>query len=147
MSVMNVKRHMAIAGTLLLLSLLLVALAIQAAPSSAQSYDPRQRDGLDVLQPVTASTTSTVAQDPRQRDGFDAQQPIAGITSVVTNGAQPAASSGTSTTTWIVAGSIAAALIIVLAAWALLRRRQQPGEGASATYCARYPEDAVCGAA
>jgi hypothetical protein len=134
-------------SALLLSSLLLVALAVQAAPAWAQSHDPRQRDGLDVLQPVGGSSTSSVLHDPRQSDGFDVLRPVAGITtSAVTNGAQPATWPATSTTSWMVAGSIAAALIIVLTAWALLRRRQ-PGERASATYCAHHLEDPACGAA
>jgi hypothetical protein len=126
-----------------LLSLLLVAPAVQATPASSQSHDPRQRDGLDVQQPVARNSTSTVAQDPRQRDGFDVEQTVAGMpTSTVTNGTQPA---GQSAATWIIAGSMAAALIIALAAWALLRRRQ-PGDRSAATYCAQHFEDPVCGA-
>jgi hypothetical protein len=140
-----IRKTLGLPAALLLLSLLLVA--VLAGPASAQSPDPRLRDGFDVHRPVATSSTSTVAHDPRLRDGFDAQQAITGIQpTVVTREAQPAASSGTSTTSWIVAGSIAAALIIVLATWMLLRRRRQTGERAPATFCAHHPEDAVCSA-
>ena len=59
---------------------------------------------------------------------------------------QPA-SSGTSSTTYWLIGSAVAVLIAGIGAWALLRRRRQPAESASAAYCARHPEDSLCGAA
>jgi hypothetical protein len=139
----STRKAFGLLSALPLLSLLMVALAVPAAPASAQSHDPRQRDGFDVQLPIAGNSTSTVAQDPRQRDGFDVKQDVAGIpATTITNGTQPAASSATA---WFVAGSIVAALIIALAAWALLRRRQ-PNDRSSASYCMQHREDPVCGA-
>ena len=58
----------------------------------------------------------------------------------------PASSDASSTTAWIAVGSAAAVLLVGFAAWALLRRRRQPGELASAAYCAQHPEDPLCSA-
>jgi hypothetical protein len=61
--------------------------------------------------------------------------------------AQPASSGTTSRSAWIVAGSAAAIVLVGFAAWALTRRRRQPGDRASAAYCAQHPDDAMCAAA
>lgn len=61
--------------------------------------------------------------------------------------AQPASTGATSRSAWIAAGSAAAIVLIGFAAWALTRRRRQPGDRASAAYCAQHPEDAMCTAA
>jgi hypothetical protein len=61
--------------------------------------------------------------------------------------AQPASTGATSRSAWIAAGSAAAIVLIGFAAWALTRRRRQPGDRASAAYCAQHPDDALCTAA
>jgi len=57
----------------------------------------------------------------------------------------PASSDASSASAWIAVGSAAAVLLVGFAAWALMRRRQ-PGELASAAYCAQRPEDPQCSA-
>jgi hypothetical protein len=63
------------------------------------------------------------------------------------SGAAPASSDTSSSTGWMFAGSAAAILFVAFLAWALIRRRRQPGERASAAYCAQHPEDALCATA
>ncbi len=61
--------------------------------------------------------------------------------------AQAASTGGTSRSAWIAAGSAAAIVLVGFAAWALMRRRRQPGDRASAAYCAQHPDDAMCAVA
>jgi hypothetical protein len=140
---------------LLLLSLLVFATGIQAAQAAvvagtgtgsgtASSTAPPQLQGLTAArahqhdQGGAVSVTAVTAPAGTQGRGGVALAPFAS-----TSGAQTASSSTSSTTAWIVGGA-AAVLIAGIAAWALIRRRRQPGEPASATYCAQHPEDALC---
>lgn len=151
------KRLARFAG-LLLLSLLVVATGIQAAQAAtingtgagsgtASSTAPPQLQGLTAArahqhdQGVVVSVIAVTAPAGTQGRGGVALAPFAS-----TSGAQTASSSTSSTTAWIVGGA-AAVLIVGFAAWALIRRRRQPGEPASATYCAQHPEDSLCMAA
>jgi hypothetical protein len=152
------KRLARLAG-LLLLSLLVFATGIQAAQAAAvadsgagsgtaSSTAPHQLQGLTAArahqhdQGVVVSVAAVTATAGTQGRGGVALAPFTSA-----SGAQPASSSTSSTTAWIAAGSAAAALIVGFAAWALIRRRRQPGEFASATYCAQHPEDSLCMAA
>jgi len=118
-----VQRRLALLAGLLIPSSLVFATGIQAATPSAPL------DGW-----VTAANT-----DARN-------QGVLGAVPAPASGAQPASSDASSTTAWIAFGSAAAVLLVGFAAWALLRRRRQPGELASAAYCAQHPEDPLCSA-
>jgi len=118
-----VQRRLALLAGLLIPSSLVFATGIQAATPSAPL------DGW-----VTAANTAA------------RNQGVVGAAPAPASGAQPASSDASSATAWIAVGSAAAVLLVGFAAWALMRRRRQPGELASAAYCAQHPEDPQCSA-
>jgi hypothetical protein len=151
-----VQKRLARFAGFLVLSLLLVAVSVQAAQAlRVQGSGP-------VAVPQTTSSQlqglTTAAQNQHHQGaaasaslltpaaGTQGRGGVALAPSTPASGAQPASSTTSSTTAWIV-GSVAAVLIVGFAAWALIRRRRQPGELASAAYCAQHPEDSLCGAA
>ena len=148
---------------LLLLSMLVFAIGVQAAAaavvdgggagSGAASFAPATQ-----LQGLTAAAgtqgrggVAVAAVAPTQSQALTAAQRhhFGGRFQPTTNVlAAQAASSGTSSrTAWIAAGSAAAIVLVGFAVWALTRRRRQPGDRASAAYCAQHPDDAMCAAA
>jgi hypothetical protein len=153
----TVQRRLARLAGLLLLTLLVFATGVQAAQAAlvagagvgsdtASFTAPARLQGLtptaqSANQPGVAVSGTRVATSARtQGRGGITLAPLAA------SGVRPASSGTSSTTAWIVAGSAAALLIVIVAAWVLIRRRQ-PGELASATYCAQHPEDSLCAAA
>jgi len=150
------KRLTRFAG-LLVLSLLLVAVSVQAA----QAMRVEGSGSGAVPQTTSSQLQGLTSSAQHQHD-----QGVAGSVSLLTpaagtqgrggvalapstpaSGAQPASSGTSSTTAWIVAGTAAAVLLVGFAGWALIRRRRQPGELASVTFCAQHPEDSLCRAA
>jgi len=149
------KRLTRFAG-LLVLSLLLVAVSVQAAQAMRV-----EGSGSGAVPQTTSSQLqglTTAAQHQHDQGvggsvslltpaaGTQGRGGVALAPSTPASGAQPAASGTSSTTAWIV-GTAAAVLIVGFAAWALMRRRRQPGELASVAYCAQHPEDSLCIAA
>jgi hypothetical protein len=140
---------------LVLLSLLVFAIGVQAAPAAVVAGSGA---GSGAVVSVTAATAPAGTQGrggaavaslaPAQPQGLTAAQrhhfggrfqPTANI--LATQAASPGA---TSRSAWIAAGSAAAIVLVGFAAWALTRRRRQPGDRASAAYCAQHPDDAMC---
>ena len=151
-----VQKRLARFAGLLVLSLLLVAVSVQAAQALRV-----QGSGLGAVPQTTSSQLQglTTAAQNQHHQGVAASAPlltpaagtqgrggVALAPSTPASGAQSASSGTSSTTAWIVGGA-AAVLIVGIAAWPLVRRRRQPGELASAAYCAQHPEDSLCGAA
>jgi len=151
-----VQKRLARFAGLLVLSLLLVAVSVQAAQALRV-----QGSGLGAVPQTTSSQLqglTTAAQNQHHQGaaasaslltpaaGTQGRGGVALAPSTPASGAQPASSATSSTTAWIV-GSVAAVLIVGFAAWALMRRRRQPGELASVAYCAQHPEDSLCRAA
>ena len=149
------KRLTRFAG-LLVLSLLLVAVSVQAAQAMRV-----EGSGSGAVPQTTSSQLqglTTAAQHQHDQGvggsvslltpaaGTQGRGGVALAPSTPASGAQPAASGTSSTIAWIV-GTAAAVLIVGFAAWALMRRRRQPGELASVAYCAQHPEDSLCIAA
>ena len=149
------KRLTRFAG-LLVLSLLLVAVSVQAAQAMRV-----EGSGSGAVPQTTSSQLqglTTAAQHQHDQGvggsvslltpaaGTQGRGGVALAPSTPASGAQPAASGTSSTTAWIVGGA-AAVLIVGFAAWALIRRRRQPGELASVAYCAQHPDDSLCRAA
>jgi len=93
---------------------------------------------------AAATATSTTTQDGwLTAANTAARDQVVGAVPVPASGAQSASSDTSSTTAWIAVGSVAAVLLVGFATWALMRRRQ-PGELASAAFCAQHPEDSRC---
>jgi hypothetical protein len=138
------QKRLAVLAGLLLLSLLVFATGVQAA-QAATGVSPlaatQGRGGLDLRGTSLAATGVSPLAATQGRGGFDAAR------FARASGAQPASSGTSSTTAWIVSGSAAAVLFVAFLAWAVIRRRRQPGERASAAYCAQHPEDALCATA
>ncbi len=132
---------------LLLLSLLVLTIAVQAAqaayvqgtgagsgtittaqlPTLAQIH---QHQGVGASAPRVAAALSPLAQ--HRHNGFVVPNTVAG--SGTSNTAQPSASSGiSSTTVWIAAVAVVGALLI--GSWALARRRQQRQTAEAAPGC------------
>ena len=162
------QKRLAVLSGLLLLSLLVFATGVQAALAatgvspltgtqgrggldlrgtslSATGVSPlaatQGRGGLDLRGTSLAATDVSPLAGTQGRGGFDAAR------FARASGAQPASSGTSSTTAWIVSGSAVAVLFVAFLAWAVIRRRRQPGERASAAYCAQHPEDALCATA
>jgi hypothetical protein len=111
-----------------------------SAPAATAAVGTQGRGGFaDVPFPATQQKGLTAAQGPH---AFGRFQPTSNRVA-----AQAASADTSSTSAWIAAGSAAALVVVGLGAWALMRRRRQPGESASAAYCAQHPEDALCMAA
>jgi hypothetical protein len=150
------QRRLALLAGLLLLSLLVLEMSIQAAQAmnSGGSGAGSGRSTISALQ------LPTLAQIQQHR-GIGPYAPVmtaqagtqgrGGVAVASLTPTQPkaltAASSGSSTSAWISAGSAAAIVLVGFAAWALMRRRRQPEARTSAAYCAQHPEDALCTAA
>ena len=129
----TVQRRLTLLVGLLLLSLLVFAIGVQVAQAALVSGS----GGGSGSAPVTTPAGTEVGRG--------------GVGLAPASGAQDSWSvmpttSGTSSTTYWLIGSAVAVLIAGIGAWALLRRRRQPAESASAAYCARHPEDSLCGA-
>lgn len=137
----TVHRRLALLAGLLLVSLLVFATGIQAAPAATAAEGTGAGSDTAATPPTSLDGWVTAANTAPRNQGV--------VGAVQASGAQPASSDASSTTAWIVAGSAAvlAVLIVGIAAWALMRRRRQPGESPLATYCARHPEAPVCTAA
>lgn len=112
-----------------------VSVAASTAPAGTQG-----RGGVAVASLTPAQPQGLTAA--QRHHYFGRFQPTANILA-----AQPASPGATSRSAWIAAGSAAAIVLVGFAAWALTRRRRQPGDRASAAYCAQHPEDAMCAAA
>src|SRR5664280_1402838 len=136
---------------LLLLSLLVFAIGVQAAQaalvsgtgagSSTASFasapaGTQGRGGVAVAA-VTPSQPQGLTAAQRHHY-FGRFQPTSNVLA-----AQPASTGATSRSAWIAAGSAAAIVLIGFAAWSLTRRRRQPGDRTSAAYCAQHPDDAT----
>jgi len=124
-------RRLAGFASLLLLSLLLVAVFVQAAPAM-HDFGSGAGGG------VTVASAGTAQAGTLGRGGVSLPAGVAAARA-------PAPTSGTSSSTpWIAAGIIAAAFVAAIAVWATSRRRSvRP----SAEYCSLHPDDALCGAA
>jgi len=162
------QKRLAVLEGLLLLSLLVFATGVQAA-QAATGLSPlagtQGRGGLDLRGTSLSATGVSPLAGTQGRGGLDLRgtslaatdvSPLAGTQGrggldaariARASGAQPASSGTSSTTVWIVAGSAAVILFVAFLGWALIRRRRQPGERASAAYCAQHPEDALCATA
>jgi hypothetical protein len=135
----TLQRRLELLSGLLLLALLVFAIGIQAAQA-----DPLARVGTT---PGNASTTPAPGTQGRGGVALVPSAPASGVQdswSVMAATSGTSSSSGTSSTSYWIIGAAAAVIIAGIGAWALLRRRRQP---ASAAYCARHPEDSLCGAA
>ncbi len=136
----TLQRRLTFLVGLLLLSLLVVAIGVQVAPALVVS------DGGGGSAPAVTTAAGTEVG----RGGVGLVAPAAGVQdswSVTAATTGTSSTSGTSSTTYWLIGAAVAALIASIGAWALMRRRRQPAESASAAYCARHPEDSLCGAA
>ena len=132
MKITGLRRLASLAG-LLLLSLLLVAVFVQAAPAM-NAYGSGAGGG------VTVASVGTPQAGSQGRGGV--ALPAGGVAAA----RAPAPTSGTSSSTpWIVSG-IAAALVVAIAVWAATRSRRRSVRP-SAQYCSLHPDDALCGAA
>ena len=147
----TLQRRLTLLVGLLLLSLLVFAIGAQVAQAMLRAEGasgaaavttpaPGTEVGRGGVAILAASGPQTASAGTQGRGGIG--RPAAADAQAVT---QPA-SSGTSSTTYWLIGSAVAVLIAGIGAWALLRRRRQPAESASAAYCARHPEDSLCGA-
>ena len=147
------RKSAVVAG--LLLALLLSAVAAQAALALNDQ-------GSGVGGGVRLASATIPAAGTQGRGGIAAVlAPAPGVAAVPASASQagggiasavaaaPAASQSTSTssTTWIAIVLSLAALFVGVVAWALINNRRRPAESSLADFCARYPEDPVCGAA
>ena len=143
----RVQTRLALLAGLLILSSLVFVTGIQAAtpPSPLDGWVTTANTAQDDQGVAGAAAT---AQDGWLTAANTAQrsQGVVGAVTAPVSGAQPASADTSSTTAWIAVGSAAAVLLVGFAAWALMRRRRQPGELASAAYCAQHPEDPLCNA-
>ena len=152
-----VQKRLARFAGLLVLSLLLVAVSVQAAQALRV-----EGSGSGAVPQTTSSQLqglTTAAQHQHDQGvggsvslltpaaGTQGRGGVALAPSTPASGAQSASSGTSSTTAWIAAVSAAAVLIVGIAACPLVRRRRQPGELASAAFCAQHPEDSLCEAA
>lgn len=152
------KRLTRFAG-LLVLSLLLVAVSVQAAQAmrvegsgsvAVSQTTSSQPQGLTTAaqnhhhQGAAGSVSAATPRAGTQGRGGVTFAPFTPASGTQT--ASSTTSTTSSTTAWIV-GTAAAVLIVGIAVWALMRRRRQPGELASASYCSQHPDDSLCRAA
>jgi LPXTG-motif cell wall-anchored protein len=155
----TVQRRLALLAGLFLLTLLVFATGVQVAQAVLVTGAGVGSDAVSFTASAHLAGSTPAAQRAHQQGVAVSGTRVAtsartqgrgGITlapPAAASGVQPASSGTSSTTAWIVAGSAAALLIVGIAAWVLTRRRRQPGELASATYCAQHPEDSLCTAA
>ena len=113
-------RRLAILAGLLLLSLLLVAVFVQAGT-------PARGDASAAASLPSSTALQAAAAELGQAGVVAARAP-----------SPPALTS--SSTQWIVTGIVAAALIVAIAVWATARGRRDE-------YCSIHPDNALCGAA
>ena len=160
----TVQKRLARFAGLLLLSLLVIATGVQAAQAATLqgtgaagggSTSVSQTARIQLQGPLSAAlqqlhhgdvASVSVATAPA---GTQGRGGVNSAPFTPASGTQPASSTTSttsSTTAWIV-GTAAAVLIVGIATWALIRRRRQPGELASAGYCAQHPDDSLCGVA
>ena len=133
MKITGLRRLASLAG-LLLLSLLLVAVFVQAAPAM-NAYGSGAGGG------VTVASVGTPQSGSQGRGGV--ALPAGGVAAA----RAPAPTSGTSSSTpWIVTGIVAVAFVAAIAVWAAARSRRRSVRP-SAQYCSLHPDDALCGAA
>jgi hypothetical protein len=118
MKITGLRRLASLAG-LLFLSLLLVAVFVQAGTPS----------GGDVSAAAASLPSSTALR---------AAAAELGQAGAVAARAPSPPSVTSSSTQWVVAGIVAAALIITIAVWATARSRK-------AEYCSIHPDNALCG--
>jgi hypothetical protein len=167
------QRRPALLAGLLLLSLLVFAMSIQAAQamnssgsgagSGKSTIDAlqvptlaqiQQHQGIGPYAPVTTAQAGTQGRGgvavasltPTQPKALTAAQRYRYVGRGFNSSLQPG-SSGSSTSALIAAGSATAIVLVGFAAWALMRRRRQPEARPSAAYCAQHPEDGLCAAA
>jgi hypothetical protein len=117
MKITGLRRLASLAG-LLFLSLLLVAVFVQAGTPA--------RGGVSAAASLPSSTAlRAAAAELGQAGAVAARAP-----------SPPSVTS--SSTQWVVAGIVAAALIVTIAVWATARSRK-------AEYCSIHPDNALCG--
>jgi hypothetical protein len=149
------QRRIALLAGLLLLSLLVFAMSIQAA-QAMNSGGSGAGSGKSTISTLQLPTLAQI----QQHRGIGPYAPVmtaqagtqgrGGVAVASLTPTQPKAlttASGSSTSAWIAVGSAAAIVLVGFAAWALMRRRRQPEARTSAAYCAQHPEDALCTAA
>jgi len=132
MKITGLRRFASLAG-LLLLTLLLAAVFVQAA-LAMNDYGSGAGGG------VTVASVGTAQAGTLGRGGVSLPAGVAAARA-------PAPTSGTSSSTpWIVTGIVVAAIAVAIAAWATARSRRRSARP-SAEYCTLHPNDALCGAA
>jgi len=149
------QRRPALLAGLLLLSLLVFAISVQAA-QAALVTGTGAGSGKSTISALQVPTLAQV----QQHQGIGPYAPVTtaqagtqgrgGVAAASLTPTQPkalTAASGSSTSAWIAAGSAAAIVLVGFAAWALMRRRRQREARPSAAYCAQHPEDGLCTAA
>jgi hypothetical protein len=132
----STQKRFGLFSGVLLLSLLVVVLAVQAARA-----DPlvRTGPGSPIVSPVLASQGGMASTTPPAGTQGRGGATMVMVTSP--SGVRPVSSGPSSTTVLILAGS-AAFLIVLLAEWALSRRRFD--EVAAATFCEQEPGSSLC---